>query len=106
VRNWLRGLLGAALLLLARPLLSEVAGRPATDTEVWLGRFLGARHLGEQIALACGLQVGGAVRLADRVHALSMVALAAVSPRSRRLAVAAVAAAVALDASGTAVPRT
>jgi hypothetical protein len=106
VTRWLRGLLGAALLLLARPLLSRVAGRRATDGEVWLGRFLGARHLVEQITFARGLQVGGLVRVLDRVHALSMVALAAVSPRSRRLAVAAAGAAVALDASGTAVPRT
>ena len=99
--RWMRGLLGAVLLLFARPVLSRVAGRPATDGEVWLGRFLGARHLAEQIAVARGLQVGGVVRLLDRVHALSMVVLAAASPGSRRLAVAAAAAAAALDAAGT-----
>ena len=99
--HWLRGTLGAVLLLLSRPVLSRVAGRAATDSEVWLGRLLGARHLTEQIALARGLHVEGVVRLLDRVHAVSMVALAAVSPRFRRLAMAGAAAAVVVDTYGT-----
>jgi hypothetical protein len=90
------------MVLLADPdaVLRALAQRSPAPRERLVARVLGLRHLAEGVVVArhCSPAwlLGGAA--VDAVHCLSMAALAAESPRHRRLATAS-----ALTAAGTSV---
>lgn len=79
---------GATLLVHAARLDSGADGQTASRIEVLAIRVLGARHLAEAAALGwLGPRARRLVVLTEGVHAASMVALAAGSPRYRRAAI-------------------
>ncbi len=95
-----RLLLGMVLLADPDAVLRALAQRSPAPRERLVARVLGLRHLAEGVVVArhCSPAwlLGGAA--VDAVHCLSMAALAAESPRHRRLATAS-----ALTAAGTSV---
>jgi hypothetical protein len=88
----------AGSLLLARPhVVGRAVAGDGTAPAAWLLRVLGARLLAQGLALLRdpGRRMATAGAAADAAHGLSMVALAAGSPRYRRPALISAAAAVA-----------
>jgi hypothetical protein len=79
---------GAALLLAPGPVIRLATGRTPTRRAGAVARLLGARHL-VQAALTAAFPGPAAFTLGaqvDGVHAASMLALAAISPQARRIA--------------------
>ncbi|SPM27226.1 hypothetical protein [Mycobacterium terramassiliense] len=104
---WARVGYGIALLVLPSPLLRLVTGQPATAREQALTRVLGARLLAQAavtdvrpdaVSVALGAEV-------DFVHAVSMLAWAAVDRGSRRLTLLSAATAGLFAAAGAAQAR-
>ena len=81
-----RAAYGVALLTVGTRVATRVVGRPLDRGETVLVYALGARHLAQAAVTAAvpGLRRPGA--LADAGHALSLVGIAALGPRHRRLA--------------------
>jgi hypothetical protein len=79
---------GAVLLLAPPGVLARLAGEACDEATVRVARVLGAREIVQAAILTArpghGWQLGGAV--VDVLHGASMLALAAASPRYRRLA--------------------
>jgi hypothetical protein len=79
---------GAVLLLAPRGVLSQFSGVPCDEAAVRVARVLGVREVLQAAVLYARRgrewQLGGAV--VDVLHGASMLALAAASPRYRRLA--------------------
>jgi hypothetical protein len=91
---------GAALLTRPRSIDTLLDDRSPAPVEVLLTRVLGARHVLEAIVLAGpSRRTRMPLLLTEATHAASMVALAAVSPRHRRMALASLLAAVTLGAT-------
>jgi hypothetical protein len=89
-------LLGASLLAGAPALLRGIDGRPPGSGEIVVARLLGGRYLLQGAMLVVRPQLNGLAAAADGLHAASMLALAAGSPRHRRAAVTSGAAAAVL----------
>lgn len=104
---WARVVYGAVLLAIPRPMVRLVTGQPATAREAAVTRILGARLLTQAavtdvrpdgVCLALGAEV-------DFVHAITMLAWAAVDRRSRRLTLLSAAVAGLFAAGGAAEAR-
>lgn len=85
--GWARLVYGTVLLAVPRPVLRLVTGQPPAARERAVTRILGARLLTQAVVTdvrpdAVSLALGAEV---DLVHAVSMLAWAAVDRRSRRL---------------------
>lgn len=94
-----RAVLGAALVADPSRVLWLAAGRAPTPLEVDAARALGVRHLVEAVGLTVRPRLGSVVRVVDVVHAVSMVAAAAVFPPHRRVTLVAGAVAATLASS-------
>ncbi|GAB6902968.1 hypothetical protein JCM9957A_60600 [Kineosporia succinea] len=90
---------GAALLLRPREVIRAVGADPELPGLVVAARVLGARHVVQAVGLTVkpGL-VSTPASLIDGLHATSMVALAAISPSYRRVALVSAGVAGALGA--------
>ena len=79
---------GAVLLLAPRGVLSQFSGEPCDESTVRVARLLGARQVLQAAVLyarsAPAWQLGGAG--VDLLHGLSMLGVAAVSPKYRKVA--------------------
>jgi hypothetical protein len=89
-------LLGAALAGGAAAVLRGIDERPVTEAELIAARLLGGRYLLQGAMLVVRPQLSGLAVAADALHAASMLALAAASPRYRRAALVSGAAAALL----------
>ena len=97
---------GAALLTRPRLIDTMLDDRTPTPLETMLTRVLGARHVVEALALAVpSRHTRKPLLLTEATHAASMAALAAVSPRHRRVALASLLVAVALGGATAAATR-
>ena len=98
---------GVALLLAPERLLALGAGPPVPAAAVAVARVLGARHLLQSVVTVAAPKswVVRAGAVVDALHGSSEVALAAVSPRWRGVALADAACAALLAAAGRALPR-
>lgn len=93
---------GAVLLLAPRQALRLGRAPDASERSVRITRLLGSRQLAQgTVTLAVDTAlIGDLGALADGLHALSALGLAAISPRWRRTAVADAVVAAALAATG------
>jgi hypothetical protein len=83
---------GVALLVAGRRLDALLDGPGPSRVELGLTRLLGVRQLGEAAVLwRFGARARTGVLATEGLHGASMLALAAVSPRHRRIAVASLA---------------
>jgi len=99
------GLIGAAwgaeLAFNAESVFGVIAGRAPDHTELLLARVLGVRHLAQAVPQLAVPGTGARLLASvDVIHAASMVALAVLSPRERRVALTSAAAAGALAVMG------